>query len=279
MPRAPAARRLPRQRADRPAACPREPRRPGLRRAWPRWPRRPAATTPSRGRAVRALRLHPHPRRPHRRAAQLRLGQPLGPRPRPQARPGRRRAAAHAGPAPTRGGDRRPPRRRPSPQVGSVEDDVQRAVVLSLQGFAEAGSLDEDRRASTCPAPDDVVLHRERVGYLLRRRRRAAGAAARGRHALLLRGAADGRDRRRARRQRVPRVPDARGGAGPAQGRHELPARAVARHRQPTAPVAARPVVASPTSPRSPLHGDFRSRLSGRVPAYASTTYAAVATA
>ena len=49
--------------------------------------------------------------------------------------------------------------------LGSVEDDVQRAVVLSLQGFGESGSLD-DVVAVHEPAPDEVLLHREKVGYL-----------------------------------------------------------------------------------------------------------------
>src|SRR3954447_4958529 len=50
-------------------------------------------------------------------------------------------------------------------ELGSVEDDVQRAVVLSLQGFGDSGSLDEIVAVHE-PAPDDVILHREKVGYL-----------------------------------------------------------------------------------------------------------------
>lgn len=50
-------------------------------------------------------------------------------------------------------------------EIGAVEGDVQRAVVLSLQGFSDAGSLDEVVAVHD-PAPDEVVLHRERVGYL-----------------------------------------------------------------------------------------------------------------
>lgn len=54
----------------------------------------------------------------------------------------------------------------PVSELDAVEEDVQRAVVLSLQGFAEGVSVDEfvsQREA----APEDVVLHRERIGYLL----------------------------------------------------------------------------------------------------------------
>jgi RNA polymerase sigma factor FliA len=49
-------------------------------------------------------------------------------------------------------------------EVKSVDDDVQRAVVLSLQGFA-AGTAEEmvpDRAAG----PEDLLLHREQIGYL-----------------------------------------------------------------------------------------------------------------
>jgi RNA polymerase sigma factor for flagellar operon FliA len=49
-------------------------------------------------------------------------------------------------------------------EIKSVDDDVQRAVVLSLQGFA-AGSAD-DMVAERTPGPEDLILHRERIGYL-----------------------------------------------------------------------------------------------------------------
>jgi RNA polymerase sigma factor FliA len=49
-------------------------------------------------------------------------------------------------------------------EVDSVEEDVQRAVVLSLQGFA-AGSA-EDAVAEQGPGPEAQLLHRERLGYL-----------------------------------------------------------------------------------------------------------------
>lgn len=49
--------------------------------------------------------------------------------------------------------------------VGAVEEDLQRAVVLSLQGLADTDGV-EEHIAGHEPAPEEVVLHRERVGYL-----------------------------------------------------------------------------------------------------------------
>jgi RNA polymerase sigma factor for flagellar operon FliA len=49
-------------------------------------------------------------------------------------------------------------------EVDAVEEDVQRAVVLSLQGFA-AGTA-EDAVAEQGPGPEELLLHRERLGYL-----------------------------------------------------------------------------------------------------------------
>jgi RNA polymerase sigma factor FliA len=49
-------------------------------------------------------------------------------------------------------------------EVSAVEHDVQRAVVLSLQGFT-AGSA-EEMVADADMGPEDVLLHRERIGYL-----------------------------------------------------------------------------------------------------------------
>ena len=50
-------------------------------------------------------------------------------------------------------------------ELDQVDEDVQRAVVLSLQGFGEASTLDEHVSVRE-PAPEDVLLHREKVGYL-----------------------------------------------------------------------------------------------------------------
>ncbi|MGI5236680.1 sigma-70 family RNA polymerase sigma factor [Dactylosporangium sp. CA-139066] len=49
-------------------------------------------------------------------------------------------------------------------ELKTIDDDVQRAVVLSLQGFT-AGSAEElvPERAA---GPEDLILHRERIGYL-----------------------------------------------------------------------------------------------------------------
>jgi len=49
-------------------------------------------------------------------------------------------------------------------ELKSVDEDVQRAVVLSLQGFA-AGSAEDLVRERT-PGPEDLILTRERIGYL-----------------------------------------------------------------------------------------------------------------
>jgi RNA polymerase sigma factor for flagellar operon FliA len=52
----------------------------------------------------------------------------------------------------------------PVDEVDAVEQDVQRAVVLSLQGFT-AGTA-EEIVAETAAGPEDLLLHRERIGYL-----------------------------------------------------------------------------------------------------------------
>ena len=49
-------------------------------------------------------------------------------------------------------------------ELNAVDDDVQRASVLSLQGFA-AGTAD-DMVSERSAGPEEVLLHRERVGYL-----------------------------------------------------------------------------------------------------------------
>ncbi|HWG98647.1 MAG TPA: FliA/WhiG family RNA polymerase sigma factor [Pilimelia sp.] len=49
-------------------------------------------------------------------------------------------------------------------EVESVEEDVQRAVVLSLQGFT-AGAA-EDMVTERSAGPEELLLHRERIGYL-----------------------------------------------------------------------------------------------------------------
>ena len=49
-------------------------------------------------------------------------------------------------------------------ELANVDDDVQRAAVLSLQGFA-AGSAEEMITESSMN-PEELLLHRERIGYL-----------------------------------------------------------------------------------------------------------------
>jgi RNA polymerase sigma factor for flagellar operon FliA len=49
-------------------------------------------------------------------------------------------------------------------ELANVEDDVQRAAVLSLQGFT-AGAA-EDMVVENSMNPEETLLHRERIGYL-----------------------------------------------------------------------------------------------------------------
>jgi RNA polymerase sigma factor for flagellar operon FliA len=49
-------------------------------------------------------------------------------------------------------------------EIQSIDDDVQRAVVLSLQGFA-AGTA-EDMVPERTAGPEQLILHREKIGYL-----------------------------------------------------------------------------------------------------------------
>ena len=51
-------------------------------------------------------------------------------------------------------------------ELTSAEEDVHRSVVLSLQRFADAGTL-EGMLPHQDPCPEDVVLERERTSYLL----------------------------------------------------------------------------------------------------------------
>jgi RNA polymerase sigma factor for flagellar operon FliA len=48
--------------------------------------------------------------------------------------------------------------------IESADDDVQRAVVFSLQGFATAGA--EDLVTEPSPGPEEMLVRRERLGYL-----------------------------------------------------------------------------------------------------------------
>ncbi|GAA2356734.1 FliA/WhiG family RNA polymerase sigma factor [Dactylosporangium salmoneum] len=49
-------------------------------------------------------------------------------------------------------------------ELKNIDEDVQRAVILSLQGFT-AGSAEEMVPERTA-GPEDLILHRERIGYL-----------------------------------------------------------------------------------------------------------------
>jgi len=48
--------------------------------------------------------------------------------------------------------------------IESADDDVQRAVVFSLQGFATAGA--DDMVTEPSAGPEEMLIRRERVGYL-----------------------------------------------------------------------------------------------------------------
>lgn len=50
-------------------------------------------------------------------------------------------------------------------ELAAIDDDVQRASVLSIHGLAEAGSL-EDVLPGRLPSPEHAVLSAERLGYL-----------------------------------------------------------------------------------------------------------------
>jgi RNA polymerase sigma factor for flagellar operon FliA len=48
--------------------------------------------------------------------------------------------------------------------IESADDDVQRAVVFSLQGFATAAA--DDMVTEPSPGPEEMLIRRERIGYL-----------------------------------------------------------------------------------------------------------------
>ena len=96
-------------------------------------------------------------------------------------------------------------------ELSNVDDDVQRAAVLSLQGFT-AGAA-EDMVTDSGLNPEEMLLHRERHRLPARRRRGAAGAAALRRRGVVPAGAPAVRGRRRAGRHRVAGVAAAHRGA------------------------------------------------------------------
>jgi RNA polymerase sigma factor for flagellar operon FliA len=51
-------------------------------------------------------------------------------------------------------------------ELAAVEEDVHRSVVLSLQGFSDAGTL-EGMLPHQDPGPEEVLLNRERASYLV----------------------------------------------------------------------------------------------------------------
>jgi RNA polymerase sigma factor for flagellar operon FliA len=52
----------------------------------------------------------------------------------------------------------------PTDELKATDDDVQRAVILSLQGFTTGTA--EDMVPERTPGPEELLLHRERIGYL-----------------------------------------------------------------------------------------------------------------
>lgn len=50
-------------------------------------------------------------------------------------------------------------------ELAAIDDDVQRATVLSIHGLADAGGL-EDMLPDRAPSPESAVLRSERLGYL-----------------------------------------------------------------------------------------------------------------
>ncbi|RKS80170.1 RNA polymerase sigma factor for flagellar operon FliA [Motilibacter peucedani] len=162
-------------------------------------------------------------------------------------------------------------------EIGAVEEDVQRAVVLSLQGFSDSGSLDEVVAVHE-PAPDEVVLHREKVGYLydavevLPDRLKTVVLRYFFEERPMLEIATElGVSESRVSQMRAEALALLKDGLN-AQlepslvTQHERPNGCAARRREAYfAEVAAR--------------GDYRTRLSAQVPSYASTAYARVASA
>lgn len=162
-------------------------------------------------------------------------------------------------------------------EIGAVDEDVQRAVVLSLQGFSDSGSLDEVVAVHE-PAPDDLVVHRERVGYLydavdvLPERLRTVVTRYFFEERPMTEIATElGVSESRVSQMRAEALALLKDGINsqlePSMvAEHERPGGCAARRRESYfAEVAAA--------------GDFRSRLSGRVPAYASAAYVSVASA
>jgi RNA polymerase sigma factor FliA len=49
-------------------------------------------------------------------------------------------------------------------ELAAIDEDVQRAVILSLQGFTTATA--EDLVPERTAGPEDLLIHRERIGYL-----------------------------------------------------------------------------------------------------------------
>jgi RNA polymerase sigma factor FliA len=49
-------------------------------------------------------------------------------------------------------------------EIKAIDEDVQRAVVLSLQGFATGTA--EDMVPERAAGPEELIVHRERIGYL-----------------------------------------------------------------------------------------------------------------
>ena len=99
--------------------------------------------------------------------------------------------------------------------VHKLVDDVHRATVLNYESIVADGEAG-DLLPSADRAPDHVLVDRERRAYLSDAVPRPARAAPCRGHRLLLPGAADAGDRRRAGRHRVARLPAPGRGADPA---------------------------------------------------------------
>ena len=110
-------------------------------------------------------------------------------------------------------------------EVLANDEDVARAQVLSLEASDDARGSYAATLVSPRPRPRSRRCeHRERLTYLAEAIAELPERLRRVVEQLLPRRAADGRDRRRARRHRVPRLPAPRRGDGAAARRHQLPA-------------------------------------------------------
>ena len=174
--------------------------------------RRDRALRPRPRREVRDVRDRADQGLDHRRAARDGLGAAFGPLARPRDRARDREARGGAPPLADRRGDRREARHRGGGARQSLLD-ISRSSIAALDELWTVSSSTGDQVAlidtiedREGPQPDSRARRDGDEGGDGRGDRRPARAREDRRHALLLRGADAPRDRRGARRDRVPRL-------------------------------------------------------------------------